>query len=209
MIVWRPVRPPGRTPQPGTARLTRVTRRLSSHLNSVSRPAIGALALAATATTLSGCMYLSPAQTTKSYEAADGTDQTIGNVQLENVLIVTSAKGQPGQLQGLAVNNGQSPVKLTVQAGQSTTSLTIPGATAVRLDGKSSGVSNKTVSPVTVASVAAEPGSYQQVSFTTTAGGTTQLQVPVMLDQFPYGSASPDHPTYTTPPPTTTEEPPA
>ncbi|RNI23807.1 hypothetical protein EFY87_05890 [Flexivirga caeni] len=175
----------------------------------MSRPAIGALALAATATTLSGCMYLSPAQTTKSYEAADGTDQTIGDVQLQNLLIVTSAKGQPGALQGLAVNNGQSPVTLTVKAGQSTASLTIPAATAVRLDGKPSGDSTDTVSPVSIASVAVVPGSYQSVSFTTSSAGTTAVQVPVMIDQYPYGTATESHPTYTTPANTQTHEPPA
>jgi len=154
-------------------------------------------------------MYLSPAQTTKSYEAADGTNQTLGDVQLQNLLIVTSAKGQQGQLEGLAVNNGQSPVKLTVKAGSTSTNLTIPPATAVRLDGKRSGDDTATVSPVKVASVAAAPGSYQKVSFTTKAAGTTSFQVPIMLDQYPYGTASEAHPTYTAPPDTETTEPPA
>lgn len=204
-----PAAPPGRARREGTARLTAVTRRLPFRPHSVPRSAISALALAATATSLSGCMYLSPAQTTKSYEAADGTDQTIGNVQLQNLLIVTSAKGQKGALQGLAVNNGQSPVKLTVTAGKSTATLTIPGATAVRLDGKSTGDDSAKTSPVDIASVAAQPGASQKVSFTTTTGGTAVVQVPVLLDQYPYGSASPEHPTYTPPPVTTTEEPPA
>ena len=154
-------------------------------------------------------MYLSPAQTTKSYDAADGVNKTIGTVQLQNLLIVTSGKGQPGALQGLAVNNGQSTVKLTVKAGSSSASVTIPAATAVRLDGKKSGVDKATVSPVSVGSVAARPGANETVSFSTQAGGTTDIQVPVLLDQYPYGSASPEHPTYTTPPSTQTEEPPA
>lgn len=162
-----------------------------------------------TATTLSGCMYLSPAQTTKSYEAADGTNTTIGSLQLQNVLIVTSAKGKPGELQGVAVNNGQSAITLIVTTGKKNTSLKIPAETAVRLDGKRSADSKTTVSPVSVPSVAAQPGSSQKVTFTTKASGATDVQVPVMLDQYPYGSASPEHDTYTTPPNTETEEPPA
>ncbi|MFC6703944.1 hypothetical protein [Flexivirga alba] len=186
-----------------------MTRRLPSHLNSVSRPALGAVTLAAAATTLSGCMYLSPAQTTKSYEAADGTSATMGSLQLQNVLIVTGAKGDVGQMQGLAVNNGQSPIKLTVTAGKQTTTITVPAATAVRLDGKQTADDKATVSPVSVPSVAAQPGSSQKVTFSTVKSGATDIQVPVLLDQYPYGSASPDHPTFTPPPNTQTEEPPA
>lgn len=154
-------------------------------------------------------MYLSPAQTTKSYDAADGTNQTLGDVQLQNLLVVTSAKGQQGQLEGLAVNNGQSSVKLTIKAGSASTKLTIPPATAVRLDGKRSGDDTATVSPVTVASVAAAPGGYEKISFSTPANGTTDVQVPVLLDQYPYGTASEAHPSYTPPPNTETHEPPA
>ncbi|GAB3490805.1 hypothetical protein [Flexivirga lutea] len=184
-----------------------MTRRLPSSLNSVSRPAVGAVALAATATALSGCMYLSPAQTTKSYEAADGTDQTIGSLQLQNLLIVASAKGAPGALQGLAVNNAQSPIKLTVTTGDTSTSITVPAATAVRLDGKRTAADKATVSPVTVPSVAARPGKAQKVTFTTQKTGSTVVEVPVLLNQGPYGTASPSHDTYTTPASTETKEP--
>lgn len=154
-------------------------------------------------------MYLSPAQTTHSYEAADGTSATIGSVQLENVLIVTGAKGDPGQMHGVAVNNGQSPIKLTVTAGKQATTITVPASTAVRLDGKKTADSKATVSPISVTSVAAQPGSSQKVIFSTSKSGSTDIQVPVLLDQYPYGSASPDHPTYTPPPNTQTVEPPA
>ena len=154
-------------------------------------------------------MYLSPAQTTKSYEAADGTNTTMGSVQLQNVLIVTGAKGEPGKLQGLVVNNGQAAVKVVITAGSKSSTVSVPGASAVRLDGKASGDSTATQSPVTIPSVAAAPGGYTKLTFTTKSSGSTTVQVPVQLDQYPYGSASPEHPTYTTPPATTTEEPPA
>lgn len=154
-------------------------------------------------------MYLSPAQTTKSYEAADGTSATMGPLQLENVLIVTGAKGDTGAMHGVAVNNGQSPIKLTVTANQQSTTITVPAATAVRLDGQKTADDKATVSPVSVQSVAVRPGASQKITFSTSKTGATDLQVPVLLDQYPYGSASPAHPTYTTPPSTQKEEPPA
>lgn len=152
-------------------------------------------------------MYLSPAQTTKSYEASDGTNTTIGALQLQNVLIVAGAKGDAGSMRGLAVNNGDSAIKLTVTTGKKNATLTVPAQTAVRLDGKHTADDKATVSPVTVPSVSARPGTSQKVTFTTATSGATDVQVPVLLDQYPYGSASPDHGTYTPPPATETEEP--
>lgn len=167
------------------------------------------MTLAAAATALSGCSYLSPAQTTHSYAAADGTSATMGPLQLENLLIVTAAKGDVGEMHGLAVNNGQSPMKLTVTAGEQPTTITIPAATAVRLDGKKTADSTATVSPVSVPSVAVRPGVSQKVTFSTAKSGSTEVQVPVLLNQYPYGSASPPHPTYSPPPATQAQEPPA
>lgn len=154
-------------------------------------------------------MYLSPAQTTKSYEASDGTNTTMGSLELQNVLIVAGAKGDTGSMHGVAVNNGQSAIKLTVTAGKQATTITVPAETAVRLDGQQTPDSKSTVSPVSVPSVAAAPGNSQKVTFTTSQTGATDVQVPILLDQYPYGSASPDHPTFTPPPNTETEEPPA
>ncbi|NNG37833.1 hypothetical protein HJ588_00900 [Flexivirga sp. ID2601S] len=181
-----------------------MTQRLPLSHSKASRAALGALTLATAATTLSGCMYLSPDQTTKSYIASDGTTAKVGDVQLQNVLIVTSDKGQPGTLSGLAVNNSQAPVKLTISSpGAAKREITIAGSTAVRLDGKPNGDDKAAVSPaVSISSVASQPGLAQQVVFSTPGSGPTQVQVPIMLDQPPYGSAEPSHPTFT-PPPTT------
>ncbi|TWP38876.1 hypothetical protein [Leekyejoonella antrihumi] len=173
-----------------------------------ARPALGALGLAVSATMLSGCMYLSPAQTTQSYDPADGTIATVGSLQLSDVLVVASAKGARGALIGMVTNNGQSEVKLTISpqggAGQS---VTIPAQTAVRLDGKTSGDSKTKIKPVTVAKVTAAPGKPMTITFTTSKAGATPIQVPVLLSQGIYGSASPSHPTYSAPPNGQTTEP--
>ena len=173
-----------------------------------ARPALGALGLAITATMLSGCMYLSPAQTTKSYDPADGTIATVGSLQLSDVLVVTSGKGAPGKLHGMVTNNGSSNVKLTIAAtGGKSQSVTVPADTAVRLDGKTSGNSTTKVKPVTVAKVSTVPGKQMTITFATAKAGATPVKVPVLLDQGYYGSASPAHPTYSTPPSRQTTEP--
>lgn len=158
------------------------------------------LALATAATALSGCMYLSPDQTTKSYLAADGVDVTVGSLQVQNALIVTTGKGAAGHMQGLAVNNGDTAINLTVSGVGSTRQITIPASTAVRLDGKANGDSTNTISPaVSVSAVASDPGLSQKVTFSTTAAGQKSIQVPIVLDQYPYGTASDAHPTYSPP----------
>lgn len=152
-----------------------------------------------TALTLSGCFYLSPEEVT-SYNASDGIAAKVGQVQLSNVLVVTSAKGAEGHLSGMATNPTQEPVQLTVTpTGGSATTVTVPAATAVRLDGQPSGNSTATAGPITIAAVAAEPGANTQVTFASSAAGSVPVSVPVVLDTPPYGSASVSHATYDAP----------
>lgn len=157
---------------------------------------------------LSGCIYLSPAQTTVSYDPADGTIATVGSVQLSDVLVVTSAKGAPGTLHGMVTNNGNSSVQLSITpGGGSNQSVTIPAQTAVRLDGVASGNSSVRIKPVKIANVTSAPGKPMTITFSTPATGATPVSVPVLLDQGNYGSASPTHPTYSAPPNGQTTEP--
>lgn len=179
-----------------------MTRRLLS-----ARPATAALGLAGCVTLLSGCMYLSPAQTTVSYDPADGTIATVGPLQLSDVLIVSAAKGQSGAMLGMVTNNSDSSVRLTIlPKGGTDQSVTIPAQTAVRLDGKTSGDSKAKIRPVMLQSVKVAPGHKLSVNFSTAKAGNTPIDVPVLLDSNTYGSASPAHPSYTPPPnPQTTE----
>ncbi len=152
---------------------------------------------------LSGCMYLSPAQTTKSYDPADGTQRTIGSLQFSDLLVVTTEKGAPGRVHGMVTNDSSSSIKLTV--GKQT--VTIPGQTAVRLDGKRSGNNNKTIPAVKLSKVPVHPGKRMSLTFTTPKEGANTLRVPVQLDQGYYGNASPTHPTYNAPTNTKKTEP--
>ncbi|NHN55522.1 hypothetical protein G9U51_06975 [Calidifontibacter sp. DB0510] len=158
------------------------------------RSPLPAVALAAVAATgLSGCMYFSPQQTTKPYIPADGNIASVGPVQLTNVLVVTSGKGADGKLQGLATNTSNKPVQLKVQPqGGAATTLTVPAMTSVRLDGKTNGNDTATVPAVSVAKVPVVPGKEMTITFTITSSGSSNpVGVPVLLDQPPYGTATP------------------
>lgn len=145
-------------------------------------------------------MYLSPAQTTESYDPADGTTATVGHLKFADLLLVSSKKGAPGELHGMVTNTAGSDVKLTVRTKKSTVAtLTIPAETAVRLDGKTSGNSTHTVEPVNVKKVTTAPGEAMPLLFQTQKAGTNSIDVPVLLDQGVYGTASPTHAKYTPP----------
>lgn len=165
-----------------------------------SRPAVrrgarAVLVAGLATTTLSGCYYFSDPTTDLDYIAADGDRATVGSVNLSNVLIVSAAKGEKGTLQGLATNNGSSPVELTVTApGGKASKLSIPAMQSVRLDGKPSGDSKATVTPVDVPATPVAPGERTTVTFATADGGSASVDVPVVLDQAPYGSATVEHP---------------
>jgi hypothetical protein len=91
----------------------------------VKRPAVtarraraAALASAAALTlVLAGCSTQSPATITTPYPAADGMSATIPGtgIKLNNFLVVSPAKGSPGQLIGAVVNESSKPVVVTMQ----------------------------------------------------------------------------------------------
>lgn len=181
--------------------LSGVTRRTARTLTTaqLARPLLAGVLLTGTALTLSGCFYLSPDEVT-SYNASDGIAVNVGPVHLSNLLVITSAKGAQGHVSGTATNPTQQPVQLTVTpTGGGATTVTVPAATAVRLDGQPSGNTTATAGPVNIAAVGAEPGANTQVTFATQAGGSVPVSVPVVLDTAPYGSASVSHATYDAP----------
>lgn len=162
----------------GPGSLSAVTPRLKA-----GQRVFGALGLVASASLLSGCFYLNPAQTNVSYDGSDGANVSVGALKLSAVAISTTGKGARGAMQGMVANPSGTPVMLSIAVGGTTAQLTIPADTAVRLDGKTSGNSAKTVSPVIVANTPVIPGAKASVVFTTTAAGATPVQVPVLSSQ--------------------------
>lgn len=170
-----------------------VMRRLTS-VPAARRGALATLAAAGVTASLSGCMYFSEAQTDSQYIPSDGTIANVGDVQLSNVLVVSTAKGAKGTLQGLATNNGENTVELTVTPqGGSASKVSIPAMSSVRLDGKSNGTDKATTSAIDVSSTPVAPGYSMRIVFGTNQGGQSAASVPVVLDQAPYGSATVSH----------------
>ncbi|XAS77370.1 hypothetical protein V3G39_04820 [Dermatophilaceae bacterium Sec6.4] len=145
--------------------------------------ALGALGLVTSATMLSGCFYLNPAQTNVSYNGGDGANAVIGSLKMSSVTISTRSKGAPGAMHGLVANSGGAPVVLTIAIGGSSAKVTIPADTAIRLDGKTSGNTEKTVAPILVANTPVIPGKKADVVFSTPGTGQTPVQVPVLESQ--------------------------
>ncbi|MBD2757957.1 hypothetical protein IEE94_00305 [Yimella sp. cx-573] len=146
-------------------------------------------------TALSGCFYLSDPTTDMQYVPSDGNIATVGPLQVSNVLVVTSAKGAKGDLQGLVTNTSESAQELTVTPqGGAAVKVQVPALQSVRLDGKTNGNDKATISPVSFQATSAAPGEQLQVAFSAKDGEGKQVAVPVVLDQYPYGSASPSHP---------------
>lgn len=150
------------------------------------RAVIGAIGLAACAPLLSGCFYLSPAQTTASYDGGPGANATVGGLEFANVNIVATAKGSAGTMAGQVTNNTAAAIALTVVVGGQSSQISIPADTALRLDGKPSGNSDKTIKPVVVAKTPVQPGKGADVTVSVPGTGQTSILVPVLTPQQAY-----------------------
>jgi len=63
---------------------------------------------------VSACSYIAPQQTTHTYAPSDGAQINLGDVELRNILLVTSGRAdQPGRVLGAVFNNSQAPVQVT------------------------------------------------------------------------------------------------
>lgn len=142
---------------------------------------------------LAGCQWTSPLQTERSYEPGDGTSTTVGDVQVNNVLVVADTKGGPGTLVGMGVNRAAQPIEVSFRAEGSPvspTSMTIPPGGSKQIS--ESGGGAKT----TVAAVPVEPGALLDLTVSTAGAGSNVIRVPVVLatgyyKEYAGGSAKP------------------
>lgn len=161
------------------------------------RRSAGVMLAAVTAgATLTGCgQLINPYTTELQYDPADGVSARVGDLQASDLLIVNDGEGSEGKLNGLVYNSGSSDSQLTITVNGTDTQVTIPAGTSVRLDGKKNGNGDKTVSPVTISSLGdAKVGDQIRATLKTSPGGSTQVSIPVLLDQYPYGDAKVEHP---------------
>jgi hypothetical protein len=150
------------------------------------------LLTAVTAVTLAGCSVLSPATIITPYPAADGVGLVLPgtSVALRDLLVVGTAKDAPATVIGTVVNDGDSPVEVSLQAdpgatGQPTQTLINVGAhSSVQLGPDQT---NKMV----ISDLAVAPGAFTSLSAATQAGGRADINVPVLLPQGIYASLTP------------------
>lgn len=142
---------------------------------------------------LSSCQSLSPQTTELQYDAADGTSTSLGSLKITDLAIVSPAAGQTGKVQGMVTNSSAGAINLTIHGGSGTSSVTVPALTAVRLDGQEAGGSPATVKAVVLTGLKEGPGKTSTVSFETPGAGKVPVEVPVLLDQYPYGDATVTH----------------
>src|SRR5665811_1599184 len=130
----------------------------------------------AAAAVLSGCQVMSPVQTTVPYQAANGVAVDLGAVQIRDLVVVSSAKGEPGALSGMVVNTSAQPVTISFTAGAAGGSVLVqtPADTQSRLSGVAG------TAPVTLPSIDAAPGGIVRLTVITPAGGASEVSVPVL-----------------------------
>lgn len=128
----------------------------------------------------SGCEFITPQDTTRISQVADGMNATVGPVDIRDALMFTTS-GTEASLVTSLVNNGSSAQTVTVQYtsanGPTTQQVTVPanGLLAVRPGGEQA---------VTLSNIAAKPGSLFPVYFTVGDAGTT-VRVPVLDASLP------------------------
>ncbi|WP_136518457.1 MULTISPECIES: hypothetical protein [Cellulomonas] len=143
------------------------------------RTAAAALALASAAA-LAGCSATNQITTIDDYPPSDGVAITVDEVRALNLLVLAEEEGGPGILVGALANNSGEDTSVT---------LAVEGAQAVNVDVPSSGTvlmgaagapgRYQTVE-VPVAQVSAIPGGLTTLTVSTPAGGSAEVQVPVM-----------------------------
>lgn len=139
------------------------------------------------ALTLSGCQVMSPIQTNGSYQPADGVAVDLGDVQIRDLVVISSAKGEVGTLSGMVVNNGTGPVTITFAAGATggSVSAVAPAGAQTRLSGVAG------TQPITLPSIPAAPGGVVKVTVSTPADGGSEVSVPVLLPDGYYATITP------------------
>lgn len=174
----------------------------------VRRPRVRALAVAAAlgaSAFLAACSTQSPAQTMVPYQPADGVAANIGTVHARDLVLLTTAKGEPVSLSGAVINSGTDDVVVTFALTGSSASTTSPttsasptasptSSAAADVNGSSglnlAGAQHKQLTSIQFASSPAPPGAMTGVTMTTPAGSAL-VQVPVLPPTEYYSSLSP------------------
>ena len=144
--------------------------------------AVGAVITAATAATLTfaGCSATNPIATQNDYAPSDGVGAQLGDVSFGNLLVLTSAEGEPGTLLGSVTNRGRDDVKVTLGLSD--------GAAGPPIDVRAGDTvllgPEKDVT-LELDAVPAPPGAVVDLAVSSDAGGSSTVGVPVLDGTLP------------------------
>ncbi|WP_029291652.1 hypothetical protein [Cellulomonas sp. HZM] len=152
--------------------------------------------LCVAALTLTACSATNEITTENEYSASDGVRATLGDVRASNLLVVSEAKGAPGQLHGALTNDGDEPESITFTFGTETAKVDVPAGETVLINGDANGTDDNgaaedTTAAVTISSVSVAPGAVLPATLTSTRAGSQTLSVPVLDGTLPEYSTAP------------------
>jgi hypothetical protein len=133
---------------------------------------------------LGGCAIFSPVQTDQPYNPGDGVAITLGDVDVDGLVVVADEEGGPGTLVGHVVNNSNEAVEMGFATGggqPATASVPAGGTLALSTSG----------APVVVTPVPARPGGMTDLVVTTPQTGQSQVSVPVLNAEGAYADLAP------------------
>ena len=134
-------------------------------------------ALAAALLTATGCGYIHDQPTKISYDASDGVSASVGDIEANNLLVVTNAAQDEGRILGGLVNNGERDAALQIDTGEATARIQVPANSEVDLSDRE----------VLVDPTGAEPGALLFGTELRSADSTTSIDMPVLdgaLEQY-------------------------
>ena len=142
-------------------------------------PRSSALAAAALVVGLAAC---SPITTQEPYAASDGVQVDLGGqIAGQNLLVLTTAEGEPGLLLGALTNDGTSPTAVTLQVGSTAVALQLePGHTVLLSAPDATPTATLSVTNISLAAVEAAPGSLTDLTLSTPESGAVSVEVPVL-----------------------------
>lgn len=150
------------------------------------RRTLTALAAAAVVTVgTAGCQVFSPVQTEVPYAPADGVQANLGSVAIRDLVLVVSGSGDAVVSGGL-VNQGTEPVTVQITPHQESGS-----ASGSELKLQPAEMVDLAQQGLQLSGITAKAGTVVPVSVTSSAAGTTLLNVPVVADTGYYATVTP------------------
>ncbi|HWK91262.1 MAG TPA: hypothetical protein VNR17_03265 [Luteimicrobium sp.] len=129
----------------------------------------------ASAVALSAC---APTQTDQPYQPTDGIDVVVGDVKGINLMVLSSAQGDPGRLLGSFYNNGSDAATVSVTSGSASPStLSVDPSSTTQLGAEGG-------DDIVFDSTDAAPGALVPVKITV-GDATETVKVPVLDGTLP------------------------